>query len=74
MAKKAPRPGRTLIIFGLVIVAMYVGLAINGVWKPKLGLDLQGGTRITLSASTTTGEAVTKDKLDVIYVMYAEVY
>ena len=27
---------------------MYGGLALNGDWKPKLGLDLQGGTRITL--------------------------
>jgi len=64
MANRAPRPGRTLVIFGLVIVVMYVGLAINGVWKPKLGLDLQGGTRITLSASTVTGEPVTAEKLE----------
>ena len=64
MANKAPRPGRTLLIFGLVVVFMYVGLAINGVWKPKLGLDLQGGTRITLTASTVTGEPVTAEKLD----------
>ncbi len=64
MANRAPRPGRTLMIFGLVVVFMYVGLAINGVWTPKLGLDLQGGTRITLTASTITGEAVTAEKLD----------
>src|SRR4051812_26677223 len=64
MANKASRPGRTLVIFGLVVAVMYVGLAITGVWKPKLGLDLQGGTRITLSASTVTGEPVTAEKLD----------
>src|SRR4051794_22754541 len=63
MARKTARPGRALIIFGLVVVAMYVGLAIHGVWKPKLGLDLQGGTLITLEASTSTGEAVTPEKL-----------
>jgi preprotein translocase subunit SecD len=64
MAKNASRPGRTLIVFALVIVAMYGGLALTNTWKPKLGLDLQGGTRITLEASTETGEAITPEKLD----------
>src|SRR4051812_9381227 len=63
MAKNAARPGRTLIVFALVVLAMYVGLAATNTWKPKLGLDLQGGTRITLRASTATGEAITPDKL-----------
>jgi len=64
MAKKASRPGRTLIVFTVAVLAMFVGLAVNGVWSPKLGLDLQGGTRITLEASTETGEAITPEKLE----------
>lgn len=28
----------------------------HGVWKPRLGLDLKGGTRITLQAKTDKGE------------------
>lgn len=63
MARNAARPGRTLLIFALVVLAMYVGLAATSTWKPKLGLDLQGGTRITLTASTSTGEAITPEKL-----------
>ncbi len=63
MAAQRSRPGRTLVLFLLAIVLMYVGLAFNGVWKPKLGLDLQGGTRITLTASTATGEAITPEKI-----------
>ena len=55
MANKASRPGRTLIVFTLVILAMYGGLVLQDTWAPKLGLDLQGGTRITLVASTPTG-------------------
>jgi preprotein translocase subunit SecD len=43
---------------------MYVALAINGVWSPKLGLDLRGGTRITMTASTETGEEVTPEKME----------
>jgi preprotein translocase subunit SecD len=64
MANKRSRPGRTLIVFGLVILAMYGAIALKGDWTPKLGLDLQGGTRITLEASTDTGEDITQEKLD----------
>ncbi|NMD45441.1 MAG: protein translocase subunit SecD, partial [Propionibacterium sp.] len=31
-------------------------MALGGIWTPKLGLDLRGGTTITLTASNTTGE------------------
>ena len=64
MATRASRPGRTLIIFGLVFAALFGAVALEGSWKPRLGLDLQGGTRITLEASTRTGEEVTPEKLD----------
>ncbi len=63
MARTASRPGRTLIVFLLVVVAMFAGLAVKGVWQPELGLDLQGGTRITLTASTETGEDITPEKM-----------
>ena len=55
MARKSARPGRRLIIFGLLVAALYGGVAAAGQWQPKLGLDLQGGTRITLEASTPNG-------------------
>ena len=60
MAKKTPRPGRTLLIFGLTIVVLYGLAALGQTWKPRLGLDLEGGTRITLSAE---GNGVTQTKL-----------
>jgi len=59
VAKNASRPGRRLIVFALIIAAMYGAVALAGEWKPKLGLDLQGGTRITLEASTQTARAIT---------------
>ena len=62
MAKKTPRPARTLLVFGLVIVVLYGLAALGGSWKPRLGLDLEGGTRITLSA-LEDGDAVTPTKL-----------
>lgn len=52
MARKGVQqhPGRRVIAF-LVGVAILFGLvALAGNWKPALGLDLQGGTRITLTA------------------------
>jgi len=64
VATKASRPGRILIVFGLAMLALYGGVAAAGEWKPRLGLDLQGGTRITLQAKSAEGESVPQDKLD----------
>ena len=67
----APRPRRTLALFLAAIVAMYGLVALidinakksdDSAWKPKLGLDLQGGTRITFEAKAEGGK-VTADKL-----------
>lgn len=59
MAKNSPNqqhPLRTLIVFGLVVAAMFVIMAVNNLWTPKLGLDLRGGTTITLTAENVTGQ------------------
>ena len=64
MAKKTPRPGRRLIVFALVVAALYGAVALSGEWKPKLGLDLQGGTRITLEALTENGQKPTPANLE----------
>ncbi|RYE78919.1 MAG: protein translocase subunit SecD, partial [Myxococcales bacterium] len=39
-----------LVIFFLCVGVLYALAAIGGTWKPRLGLDLEGGTRITLTA------------------------
>jgi preprotein translocase subunit SecD len=60
-----------LLLFLAAVVGMFGLLAVLGatasakdpsVWKPNLGLDLQGGTRITLQAKATSGD-VTDTKL-----------
>ena len=50
VAARRHRPGRTLIVFFLGVAVMYGLVALDGTWKPALGLDLQGGLRITLTA------------------------
>jgi len=48
VAKKSPHPGRTVVVFFLGLIIVFGLVALGGKWKPELGLDLQGGTRITL--------------------------
>jgi preprotein translocase subunit SecD len=48
VAKKSPHPGRTVLVFFLTLFIVFGLVALGGKWKPELGLDLQGGTRITL--------------------------
>jgi len=58
------RPGRALLAFFLVLGAVFGGIAAAGTWAPRLGLDLQGGTSITLSAQTLDGSEPTAESLD----------
>jgi preprotein translocase subunit SecD len=54
VAKKSPRPGRTLLVFFISVAVLYALAALGGTWKPQLGLDLEGGTRITLTTVSNT--------------------
>lgn len=64
MATRSSRPGRTLTFFTLIVAAMFVAAAAVGGWTPRLGLDLQGGQRITLQAKSEGGGGITSSKLD----------
>jgi preprotein translocase subunit SecD len=50
MARNSARPGRTVVVFFAVLAAAFGLVAVIGTWKPALGLDLQGGTQIILTA------------------------
>ncbi|MFI0486900.1 protein translocase subunit SecD [Actinomadura sp. 9N215] len=60
----APKPGRTL----LALFATMVVLAGVAVWQgqttPKLGLDLAGGTTVTLTAKTSSGKNPPSQQMD----------
>lgn len=43
-----------MTIFLLIIAAMYVVMGLTNTWSPKLGLDLQGGQTITLTATNSS--------------------
>jgi len=58
-------PARYLTLFLVLLVGVYllVFLTGNKQAKPKLGIDLQGGTRVTLTARTPNGSAPTREAL-----------
>jgi preprotein translocase subunit SecD len=60
------RPGRYLAFFLFIVVLLYGLVFGTGNHKPtpKLGIDLQGGTRVTLTARTLNGEAPTPESLN----------
>ncbi|MGW6281674.1 protein translocase subunit SecD [Kribbella sp. NPDC055071] len=58
------RPGRNLIVLVVIVILLFGTMALTKTWKPKLGLDLRGGTTITLTAQTLDGKGtVTADQL-----------
>ncbi|EKF23998.1 secD/SecF GG Motif family protein, partial [Mycolicibacterium hassiacum DSM 44199] len=60
------RPGRYLSLFLVLLVGAYLLVFLTGDKKPepKLGIDLQGGTRVTLTARTPDGSRPTRESLD----------
>ena len=56
MATRRYRPGRNLIVFFVGVAILFGLVALAGNWKPSLGLDLQGGTRITMQALDNPSE------------------
>ncbi len=55
--KTAVRPGRSLAILALVLVALLAAVFIQGATSVKLGLDLRGGTSVTLQPRLAAGES-----------------
>ncbi|SDF11806.1 protein translocase subunit SecD [Pseudonocardia oroxyli] len=59
------RPWRYLAGFAGIVVALYALVAFTGdrSFAPKLGIDLQGGTRVTMTARTADGQTPPRDQL-----------
>ena len=64
--KTSSRPVRTLAILALVLVAMTGLVFIQGATSVKLGLDLRGGTSVTLQPRIAPGEegTITNEAID----------
>ena len=63
---KGSKPGRTLVIILLVLIAGAASAVVTGATKINLGLDLRGGTSVTLQpriSEGTTGK-VTSEAID----------
>jgi len=58
-------PARSLAVFGVILAALYALVFFTGDKSPtpKLGIDLQGGTRVTLTARTPDGSSPSQDSL-----------
>ena len=70
MARKTSSSDRTesrlLIAFGLILLVVFGLVFFTGDRepKPKLGIDLQGGTSVVLQAVTPDGKAPEADKME----------
>jgi len=64
--KTTARPGRTLAILALVLFALVGAVFIQGATQVRLGLDLRGGTSVTLQPRIAPGEdgKVTNEAID----------
>jgi preprotein translocase subunit SecD len=64
--KTSSRPGRTLAILGLILVSMLGLVFLQDSKSLQLGLDLRGGTSVTLQPRIAPGEegSVTSEAID----------
>ncbi|WP_034519688.1 protein translocase subunit SecD [Actinomadura rifamycini] len=62
--RNVPKPGRTLLALFAILVVLAGTAFLQGSTTPKLGLDLAGGTTVTLSAKTPNGETPPAEQMD----------
>lgn len=60
------QPYRYMAVFVAAMIGVYLLIFLTGdkMAKPKLGIDLQGGTRVTLTARTPDGSQPTRESLN----------
>ncbi|MGW1877710.1 protein translocase subunit SecD [Streptomyces sp. NPDC001975] len=63
-ASAQSKPGRSLALILIAIVALTGGMFLSGNTTPRLGIDLAGGTSITLQAKADQGSAINKANMD----------
>ncbi|MEU1407486.1 protein translocase subunit SecD [Streptomyces sp. NPDC005728] len=63
-ASAQSKPGRSLAFILIAIVALTGGMFAAGHTTPRLGIDLAGGTSITLKAKADQGSAINKANMD----------
>ncbi|MEU0333713.1 protein translocase subunit SecD [Streptomyces sp. NPDC006193] len=63
-ASAPSKPGRSLALILIAIVALTGGMFASGHTTPRLGIDLAGGTSITLKAKADQGSAINKANMD----------
>ncbi|RZS89438.1 preprotein translocase subunit SecD [Motilibacter rhizosphaerae] len=67
---RSTRPGKALGLMVLVLAVLFGGIGLgvafgkDASWAPKLGLDLEGGSTITLTPQATQGSKVTGESIN----------
>ncbi|MEJ6573914.1 MAG: protein translocase subunit SecD [Actinomycetes bacterium] len=62
-AKTSGKSAKSIAILGIAIIAFSAVAVIQGATKIKLGLDLRGGTSVTLTPRATEGTKVTPEAI-----------
>jgi preprotein translocase subunit SecD len=62
-AKTSGKPAKSIAILGLILIAFSAVAVIQDATKVKLGLDLRGGTSVTLTPRATEGANVTPEAI-----------
>ncbi len=63
-SKNVYRPGRKVGFFFAFLAVLFVIMAATSTWTPTLGLDLRGGTTITLTASQEGSDTISTQTLE----------
>lgn len=61
--KSSSKPAKSLAILGVALIAFSAVAFIQGATKIKLGLDLRGGTSVTLTPRATEGTKITPEAI-----------